>query len=277
LSSPASFRVLCSLSVLLLISVTSFAQIGPDQVGRILRGRPGTSDFDYLSPIANAQGPIANPRRIVLLIDSEGLNAVAGLDGYTALKEIGYPDADIAKFLKEGLTFQIVAFPAQGGITAATWDNLIAVLHDQYPEVDDIVRARLPELKANASPQGYNKIMASAPAGAASTPMTAERLSSSLYGRWLHLQMRRWNRAPRKGGARVFCRQQADTIFRLSTIHAAFGHGASFRFGLRRQAACAELRLRRPLSGPDPVPMPGGRRSPWPKAPVSSARSQGRG
>ena len=97
-------------------------------MGRILRGRPGTSDFDYLSPIENAQGPIANPRRIVLLMDSEGLNAVAGLDGYAALKEIGYPDEDIGKFLKEGLTFQIVAFPAQGGITRATWDNLIAML-----------------------------------------------------------------------------------------------------------------------------------------------------
>ena len=99
MSTPGSFRVLRSLSVLLLISVAGFAQVGPDEVGRILRGRPGTSDFDYLSPIENAQGPIANPRRIVMLMDSEGLNAVAGLDGYAALKEIGYTDVLLAEAL----------------------------------------------------------------------------------------------------------------------------------------------------------------------------------
>ena len=160
------------------------AQVGPDQVGRILRGRPKTSDFDYLSPIENAQGPIANPRRIVLLMDAEGLNAIAGLDGYAALKEIGYTDEDITRFLQEGLTFQVVAFPAQGGITAATLDNLIAVLHDQYPEVDDIVQARLPELKANSGPEGYNKIMASATSSATSMPMTAERLRAGQGELW---------------------------------------------------------------------------------------------
>ncbi len=184
MSTPGSFRVLRSLSVLLLISVAGFAQVGPDEVGRILRGRPGTSDFDYLSPIENAQGPIANPRRIVMLMDSEGLNAVAGLDGYAALKEIGYTDEDIAKYVKEGLTFQIVVFPAQGGITAATWDNLIVLLRDQYPEVDDIVEAHLSELKVNSGPHGYEMIMASVPSSATSTPMTAERLRAGRRELW---------------------------------------------------------------------------------------------
>ena len=36
------------------------AQVGPDQVGRILRGRPKTSDFDYLSPIENVTACIAD-------------------------------------------------------------------------------------------------------------------------------------------------------------------------------------------------------------------------
>ena len=180
----ASFHILRSLSVLLLISVASFAQVGPDQVGRILRGRPGTSDFDYLSPIENAQGPIANPRHIVMLMDAEGLDAVADLDGYATLKEIGYSDGDIAKYVKEGLTFQIVAFPAQGGVTAATWDNLMTMLRDQYPEVDDIVEAHLSELKVNSGPRGYRMIMASVPPSATSTSMTAERLRAGQGELW---------------------------------------------------------------------------------------------
>jgi hypothetical protein len=184
MSTPASFRILRSLSALLLMSVTGFAQAGPDQVGRILRGRPGTSDFDHLSPIEDARGPIANPRRIVMLTDAEGLDAVADLDGYATLKEIGYPDEDIAKYVKEGLTFQIVAFPAQGGVTAATWDNLITMLRDQYPGVDDIVEAHLSELKVNSGPRGYRMIMASAPSGATSTPMTAERLRAGQGELW---------------------------------------------------------------------------------------------
>ena len=184
MSTPASFRVLRTLSVFLLISVAGFAQVGPDQVGRILRGRPGTSDFDYLSPIENALGPIANPRRIVMLMDSEGLNAIAGLDGYAALKEIGYPDEDIGKFLKEGLTFRIVAFPAQDGITAATWDNLIPMLRDRYPEAADIVEARLSELKVSSGPHGYKMIMASVPSSATPTPMTVERLRAGHGELW---------------------------------------------------------------------------------------------
>jgi hypothetical protein len=184
MGTPAPLRVLVSLGALLLISVTGFAQIGPDQVGRILRGRPGTSDFDYLSPLENARGPIANPRRIVMLMDSEGLNAVAGLDGYAALKEIGYTDEDIAKYVKEGLTFEIVVFPAQDRVTAATWDNLMVLLRDQYPEVDDIVEAHLSELKANSGPHGYKTIMANAPSSATSIPMTTQRLRAGQGKLW---------------------------------------------------------------------------------------------
>ena len=119
-----------------------------------------------------------------MLMDAEGLNAVAGLDGYAALKEIGYPDEDIAKFLKEGLNFQIVAFPAQDGITAATWDNLVPMLRDQYSEVADIVQTGLPELKAHSGPAGYQKIMASRPSEATSAPMTADRLRSGKGELW---------------------------------------------------------------------------------------------
>ena len=53
-----------------------------------------------------------------------------------------------------------------------------------------------------------------------------------LYGQWIHVPLRRWNRAPKKGGAGIFCGQQADTGFRLRTSHAAPSHGATLGFGI---------------------------------------------
>jgi hypothetical protein len=82
------------------------------------------------------------------------------------------------------MTFQFVAFPTQGDITSATWDNLIAMLEDQYPEIYNIIQRRLPELKTNSGPEGYDRIMANAPPEATSTAMTAERLRSGKGELW---------------------------------------------------------------------------------------------
>jgi hypothetical protein len=92
--------------------------------GRVLRGRTG-ADFRTLTD---------NPRRrVVFLTDAAALGGLIGSDGWEILRQIGYEDAYIAGLLKRQTRFKLALFP-EVAMCAATWDNLLDLAGEAYPE-----------------------------------------------------------------------------------------------------------------------------------------------
>lgn len=119
-------------------------------VGRVLRGKTD-SDFSNLSPDPN--------RRIIMFLDSSGLQSFLGLSGYQILIKIGYDAKSIADYLQDGVYFKLVVAPAQSKILAATWNNLGVLITEAYPKVAHKVIHHLPILEKHSGPDGYKKIM----------------------------------------------------------------------------------------------------------------------
>lgn len=100
--------------------------------GRIIRGTVPT-DFDSLTNDPS--------RKVVFIMDAEGLMDIFGKTGYEALLAIGYTADYIADLVRSHHTFELVVFPATSA-HQATWDELAVVCSDAYPELcPDFVRA----------------------------------------------------------------------------------------------------------------------------------------
>lgn len=95
--------------------------------GRIIRGKK-PEDFLTLT-----DDPL---RELVLLMGPDGLASLCGKSGYEMLVEIGYqPDYIVRKVRDEGCRFKLIVFPEGGPAKLATWDNVIDVVADVYPDV----------------------------------------------------------------------------------------------------------------------------------------------
>lgn len=104
-------------------------------VGRFIRGK-NPSDFETLTDDLT--------RKIVMLVDSDGLHDTLGLSGYDTLVRIGYmPDYIRQKVVDEGLSFKLVVFQEGGNILPATWDNIPAMISAVYPGNDGIYAAQM--------------------------------------------------------------------------------------------------------------------------------------
>jgi hypothetical protein len=110
--------------------------------GRVLRGR---SDADFLTLTDN---PL---RRVVFLTDAAALGTLIGSDGWEILKQIGYDDAFIMDLLARQTRFKLVLFP-EVAMRAATWDNLLDLAGEAYPEWRARMERARPALKENAYP-----------------------------------------------------------------------------------------------------------------------------
>lgn len=92
--------------------------------GRVLRG---TADDAFTSLSDNPD------RQIVFLLDSDGLASLIGLSGAEILRHIGYADDTIGDLVERGTRFKLVLIPS-AALKSATWDNLIALVGEVYPE-----------------------------------------------------------------------------------------------------------------------------------------------
>lgn len=119
-------------------------------VGRLIRGK-SEADFETLTPDPN--------RRVVFLMDSDGLGKLEGKSGYQQLMEVGKSPKEILDEIQnQGLRYKLVVWPGDSGPTKqATWDNLLDMMSEQYPQVADKIQACREELKAEKTFGNWEK------------------------------------------------------------------------------------------------------------------------
>ncbi|MCX6744865.1 MAG: hypothetical protein NTX82_05055 [Candidatus Parcubacteria bacterium] len=94
--------------------------------GRIIRGQK-PSDFASLTDDPE--------RKIVMLVDPDGLAKLLGKSGYDMLIEVGYQPDYLEHKVKEGNQFKLAVFPEGGAAQLATWDNIFAMVSQVYPDI----------------------------------------------------------------------------------------------------------------------------------------------
>lgn len=112
--------------------------------GRILRGRPGTDDFEKLSDDKN--------RLVVMLTDSTGLSRFFGKTGYEMCVLVGHHPDHIKSKVEAGYVYKLVVFPENEAILA-TWDNVFKMTADVYPDVASYIQQHGQALKSIIDPQ----------------------------------------------------------------------------------------------------------------------------
>ena len=98
--------------------------------GRIIRG---IEEDDFLTLSDDSS------RKIVMLVDPDGLSNMLGKTGYEMLIEIGYEPDYLEYKIKEGNQFKLVIFPDGEAAKLATWDNLFEMLIQVYPKTKGLV------------------------------------------------------------------------------------------------------------------------------------------
>merc|ERR1712232_1237701 len=107
--------------------------------GRILHGHDG--DFEFLTP---------NPKRkVVFTLGPLGLvDMIRATDGFEMLQLIGYDEAYIRRKVGEGERFKLVvaSVDSQSGVRA-TWDNMLNMVQQAYPELGPKIEVHRDALK----------------------------------------------------------------------------------------------------------------------------------
>ena len=81
--------------------------------GRIIRGK-APKDFETLTDDPE--------RKIVMLVDPDGLQGLLGKTGYDMLITVGYEPSYLKHKVQEGNRFKLVVFPEGGAAQLATWE-----------------------------------------------------------------------------------------------------------------------------------------------------------
>jgi hypothetical protein len=106
--------------------------------GRVLKGK-SKEDFEVFSP--------DKERRIVLLLDAEGLRGLLGLTGWEILMRIGHGKERVLDRMSEGVTYKLAVFPSRI-MQIGTWDQMLDMVAEAYPRAEDIVDAQRAALKS---------------------------------------------------------------------------------------------------------------------------------
>lgn len=106
--------------------------------GRILRGK-SPEDFETLTDDPD--------RKIIMLMGGDGLEKILGKTGYETLIDIGYMLDYIEYKVKSGFNFKIVIFNEGELAKLATWENLINLVSEIYPDVKEKIEAKKDQLK----------------------------------------------------------------------------------------------------------------------------------
>lgn len=97
--------------------------------GRILRGK---NPEDFVTMTDDPQ------RRIVMLMGPDGLSLLPGKSGYEMLEAIGYMPQYIQEKVQTGTQFKLAVFTESERAKPATWDNILELVGQAYPEVTDV-------------------------------------------------------------------------------------------------------------------------------------------
>lgn len=94
--------------------------------GRIVRGN---CDQDFLSLSEDPR------RKVVFLLDSQGLSELPGMSGYQMLIHVGHTPAEIhRRVVEQGKSFKLVLFPDSHAVRLANWDGVLEAVIEAYPE-----------------------------------------------------------------------------------------------------------------------------------------------
>jgi hypothetical protein len=106
--------------------------------GRVIRGKK-PEDFLTLSDDPD--------RKLVMLMGSDGLKKLLGKTGYEILIDIGYESDYIVRKVNEGNQFKLFVTEEGTDALLATWNNVVEIVGDIYPDTKDIFKASLHDLK----------------------------------------------------------------------------------------------------------------------------------
>ena len=101
-------------------------------VGRVLRGSI-SDDFLKLSPDEN--------RKLIMFMDSTGLQQLLGKDTRTILQIIGYPEDYMKQLFTNKTQFKLVVATKGDNIVSGTWDNLLKLVKDVYGKTSKVSEA----------------------------------------------------------------------------------------------------------------------------------------
>ena len=87
-------------------------------------------------------------RFLVMLMDYEGLHQLHGLNILEALKKIGYPSDYIENRIKEEFKYKLLVFEDSSEVKVGTWDNVIDLAAQAYPQWQERLYRQLPQLKS---------------------------------------------------------------------------------------------------------------------------------
>ncbi|MDC0980290.1 hypothetical protein OAQ84_01000 [Bdellovibrionales bacterium] len=97
--------------------------------GRIIRGK-SDADFITLSDDPN--------RKIVMVMDTEGLESISDSNNGSILEQVGYTRDYISELRSQGTIFKLMVFEKQEDVIVADWSGLRKILSDIYSE--DLVK-----------------------------------------------------------------------------------------------------------------------------------------
>jgi hypothetical protein len=145
-------------------------------VGRVLRGTL-LSEFEYLSPDVN--------RKLIMFMDSEGLEKLIGKSSIEILETIGYPKQYIEDLLSKNTKFKLLVTTKGEKILRGTWDNLLILVKQLWSStrIPEYLERNLDELKKHSNKQGWKKIMEKKELGF-SNKMTSEELDKRKGELW---------------------------------------------------------------------------------------------
>ena len=107
--------------------------------GRLLRGKEEV-DFKTLTDTPET-------RKIIFMVDSDGLQDLLGKIGWEMFTHVGYPPDYLEDLVKGNTIFKAVVMPDNGPAKLATWENLLKAVESAYPgfTVTDNVSSYLTE------------------------------------------------------------------------------------------------------------------------------------
>jgi len=111
----------------------------------IIKGREQMTSNEYIALLNqdfNALSGDDPNRKLIFLMNSQGLSDIIGKTGYEILRYVGYDEKYICGLVQKNCQFKLAVFSQSEEIKSANWENIIELACQVYPKVSDKLRDR---------------------------------------------------------------------------------------------------------------------------------------